>query len=127
MDCPFCNLESKDSDLIVLESERCLFLQEPQKVLIGSGVIVPKEHRETVFDLTSEEWQDTFSLLQDAKDLIDRSYEPDGYNLGWNSGAVAGQEIFHVHLHIIPRYKSESLAGKGIRYWLKQPGNKRGL
>jgi diadenosine tetraphosphate (Ap4A) HIT family hydrolase len=95
--------------------------------LIGSGVIVPKEHKETVFDLTSEEWQDTFSLLQDAKDLINRSYEPDGYNLGWNSGAVAGQEIFHVHLHIIPRYKGEPLAAKGIRYWLKQPGNKRGL
>ncbi len=125
MECPFCNLESKESERIVLESERCFFLQQPQKVLIGSGVIVPKEHRETAFDLTPEEWQDTFSLLQDAKDLIDRRCEPDGYNLGWNSGAVAGQEIFHVHLHLIPRYKDEPLAGKGIRYWLKQPGNKR--
>jgi diadenosine tetraphosphate (Ap4A) HIT family hydrolase len=53
------------------------------------------------------------------------NYKPQGYNIGWNVGSVGGQEIFHAHLHIIPRYEDEPLAGKGIRYWLKQPQNKR--
>ena len=126
MTCPFCHLEHSERQLIVLENEHCQFLQPPHKVLIGSGIIIPKEHRETVFDLTKEEWTATFSLLKQVKELLDAEYEPQGYNVGWNCGSVAGQEVFHAHLHVIPRYADEPLAGKGIRYWLKQPANKRG-
>jgi diadenosine tetraphosphate (Ap4A) HIT family hydrolase len=125
MTCPFCQLAHGDRRQVVLENEHCLFIQEPQKVLIGSGVIVPIAHRETVFDLTEDEWAATFSLLKQVKELLDAEYAPQGYNVGWNSGSVAGQEIFHAHLHVIPRYADEPLAGKGIRYWLKQPANIR--
>lgn len=124
--CPFCHLELSEKSLVVLENEHCQFLQEPQEVLIGSGIIIPKEHRETVFDLTEDEWLATFSLLRQIKELLDAAYEPQGYNVGWNSGSVAGQQIFHAHLHVIPRHADEPLSGKGIRYWLKQPANKRG-
>lgn len=122
--CPFC-LPALNTEQITLESEHCLFLQMPQPILAGSGLIVPKQHRETVFDLADAEWQDTFALLRRVKALLDARYAPDGYNVGWNCGAVGGQEIFHVHLHVIPRYADEPLAGKGIRYWLKQNDNKR--
>jgi diadenosine tetraphosphate (Ap4A) HIT family hydrolase len=125
MICPFCDLESNTRQEIILENDLCLFLQEPQEVLIGSGIIIPKEHKESVFDLTEKEWQATFSLLQLVKEIIDEKYKPNGYNIGWNIGSVAGQEVFHVHLHIIPRYIDEPLAGKGIRYWFKQLSNKR--
>jgi len=123
--CPFCHLEHWKSLKVVLENEHCQFLQKPQEVLTGSGIIIPREHRETVFDLTEEEWASTFSLLKEAKELLDAEYGAQGYNVGWNSGAVAGQEVFHAHLHVIPRHADEPLAGKGIRYWLKQPANKR--
>lgn len=125
MKCPFCDLESNDRQEVVLENEYCLFLQEPQEVLIGSGIIIPKEHREALFDLTEEEWIATFSLLKLVKEMLDIEHEPDGYNIGWNIGSVAGQEVFHLHLHVIPRYVDEPLSGKGIRYWIKQPSNKR--
>ena len=124
MHCPFCP-PGLDHEQIILENELCLFLQGPQPVLIGSGLIIPKNHRETVFDLTTAEWAATFDLLQQAKDLLDRDYEPQGYNVGWNCGQVGGQEIFHAHLHLIPRYQDEPFAGRGIRYWLKQDDNKR--
>lgn len=126
MICPFCHPELDERQRVVLENKCCQFLQEPQEVLIGSGLIVPKTHRETVFDLTEEEWAATFSLLKEAKRRLDAKYEPQGYNVGWNSGRVGGQDIFHAHLHVIPRYADEPLAGKGIRYWLKQPANRRG-
>jgi diadenosine tetraphosphate (Ap4A) HIT family hydrolase len=125
MRCPFCHLEHWESLLVILENEHCQFLQKPEEILIGSGIIIPQEHRETVFDLSEEEWRATFSLLKEAKELLDAEYEPQGYNIGWNSGSVAGQEVFHAHLHVIPRYADEPLSGKGIRYWLKQPANKR--
>ena len=125
MGCPFCppvlNVRQ-----VILENAHCLFLRQPEEVLLGSGIIIPRAHRETVFDLTAQEWQDTLELLHRARMLLDQQYAPDGYNVGWNCGQAGGQEVFHAHLHIIPRHKDEPLAGKGIRYWLKQTENKRG-
>lgn len=97
----------------------------PQPVLQGSGLIVTKAVRETVFDLTPEEWKATFELLQEAKLYLDDKFRPDGYSVGWNVRPVGGQSIPHVHLHVIPRFEGEPLAGKGIRHYLKQPENKR--
>jgi len=123
--CPFCDPKEVDGQRVVLENERGWFIQQPQPVLVGSGIIVPKSHREMVFDLTEAEWGATFDLLKRAKRHLDAAHAPDGYNVGWNNGAVAGQSVFHVHLHVIPRFADEPLAGKGIRYWIKQPENKR--
>ena len=110
----------------VLRNEHCVFLVRPQRrVLPGSGLIVPFEPRTTVFDLTPEEWAATFELLLEAKAWVDEHHAPDGYNVGWNNGQVAGQTIPQVHLHVIPRFSDEPRAGRGIRYYLKQPENMR--
>lgn len=125
MYCPLCFIKNDKDQSIVLSNEYCLFVQKPQPVLLGSGLIVPRTHKETVFDLSPQEWQATFELLQQVKERLDDEYQPQGYNIGWNCGVVGGQEIFHAHLHVIPRFEDEPLAGKGIRYWLKQPSNQR--
>lgn len=129
-DCVFCHIELEPSQNIVFANEHCMFLQLEQSKtagysLEGAGVIVPKVHRETVFDLTQEEWNATHELLQEVKRFLDKKHQPAGYNLGWNCGTVGGQHIFHAHFHILPRYQDESLAGKGIRYMFKGVNNKR--
>ncbi|WP_226658878.1 HIT family protein [Pseudalkalibacillus hwajinpoensis] len=126
-DCPFCNPERDEKQKILFENECCYFLQHDnqQDVLEGCGVIVPKKHHANAFELSKEEWNDTYELLQHAKTYLDQAFSPDGYTLGWNVGEVSNQFIFHSHLHVIPRYNDEPLAGKGLRYWLKQPENKR--
>ena len=93
--------------------------------MIGSYVIIPKSEVSSPFDLTDKEWNDSRELLLKVKKYIDKTYKPDGYNIGWNVGAVAGQSVAHAHMHIIPRYADEPLAGKGIRSWFKQPENIR--
>jgi diadenosine tetraphosphate (Ap4A) HIT family hydrolase len=125
IDCPFCPPCVFEGQTLVLENEQCLFIQQPQKILIGSGLIIPRQHRETIFDLTRKEWAATYDLLHQVKAFLDARYRPDGYNVGWNVGSVGGQEVFHAHLHVIPRFADEPLAGKGIRYWLKQLENQR--
>ncbi len=109
----------------VVENDLCVFVMTPQPILQGSGLIVTKEIRETVFDLTPDEWTATFELLQEARLHLDKAFRPDGYNVGWNVRPVGGQSIPHVHLHVIPRFSDEPLAGRGIRHHLKQPENKR--
>lgn len=124
-ECPFCNLDLVEQQQVIIQNEHCLFLQTPQEVLIGSGLIVPFKHRETVFDLTEEEWSATYSLLQEVKSILDEKHQADGYNIGWNCNDVGGQHIMHSHLHVIPRFSDEPYAGKGIRHWLKSVDNKR--
>lgn len=68
---------------------------------------------------------DTQKLLKDLKKYIDETYHPDGYNIGWNVGDVAGQHVAHAHLHVIPRFADEPLAGKGLRHFFKQDSNIR--
>lgn len=123
--CPLCNVKSLEGQKVVFENEYCLFLQMPQEVLIGSGLIVPKAHRETLFELTKQEWDATYEILHDVKQLLDEQLNPEGYNVGWNCGEVGGQHIFHAHLHVIPRFADEPYAGRGIRSWLKSAENKR--
>lgn len=128
VDCPFCALdEFRDSDLFI-ETNHCLFASngfEAPDVLPGSGIVIPKTHRETPFELTPDEWSDTRVLLTGAKAVIDERFRPDGYNLIWNVGTDGGQEVAHVHLHLIPRFHDEPLAGKGARAHLKDPTNRR--
>ncbi len=125
MSCPFCHPDAHDAQHVLLENAHCRLLRKAQDVLEGAAVIVPKAHRATVFDLTEEEWAATFELLHKAKTHLDDVFAPEGYNVGWNCGEVAGQKIPHAHLHVIPRFPDEPLAGKGLRFHLKQPINKR--
>jgi diadenosine tetraphosphate (Ap4A) HIT family hydrolase len=123
MECPFCSPRVDEKS--VLQNEHCLFLQREEPILIGSGLIIPKRHCRTAFDLNLDEWRATYLMIQEVKKFLDEIHQPAGYNLGWNCEVSAGQEIFHAHLHVIPRYADEPFAGRGIRYWLKQENNRR--
>lgn len=107
---------------LVLENELCLYSQNPQfsDGLLGSGIIVTKAPRATLFDLTPEEWAATYSLLHEVKAHLDRVYRPDGYTVGWNVHPAGGQHIPQVHLHVIPRFETDVYAGCGIRYFYRQ-------
>jgi diadenosine tetraphosphate (Ap4A) HIT family hydrolase len=125
--CPYCNVTTDVEQEIVLENETCYFIQKEseQQVLQGSGLIIPKLHKQDVFELSEQEWKDSRDLLLGAKKILDQKFTPDGYSVGWNTGRAGGQSIFHAHLHVIPRFNDEPLAGKGIRYWIKQKENMR--
>ncbi len=127
VDCPLCDPRREEGQHVVFETALCRFLQQDrdQDVLVGSGIIVPRSHRVTAFELTPVEWRDTQQLLVQAKEYIDERWHPDGYTLGWNVGVVSNQTIAHAHLHVVPRYADEPCAGKGLRYWLKSADNRR--
>ena len=68
---------------------------------------MPRRHVASFFDLTEEERADLFRVADEVRRIVDQRYHPDGYNLGVNVGKAAGQSIFHVHLHLIPRYAGD--------------------
>ncbi len=128
-ECNFCDLEGFRRSEVCLENAYAICasngFQSPQDVLPGSGIIAPLEHRCSPFELSPEEWRATYDLLVAAKQVVAERWRPDGYTVGWNVGAAAGQEIFHAHLHVIPRFDDEPQAGRGIRWTIKQTSNRR--
>ena len=59
-----------------------------------------------------------FELMEQAKRMLDPELHPDGYNVGLNDGAAAGQTIPHLHLHLMPRYKGDSNDARGGLRWI---------
>ena len=124
LDCPFCLENTLLFGDILVQNEHAYLVTLPDPVLQDSLMIIPLRHAETPFDLNDDEWLALKSLLDEAKKILD-ARGAQGYSVGWNVGAVAGQHVPHAHLHVFARFADEPLAGKGIRYAFKQPANKR--
>ena len=99
MNCIFC--EMKD---YILENELAYAIYDKYPVGKGHMLFIPKRHVKNFFDITKEEREAIFELIDEGKKLLDKKYSPDSYNVGINCGEHAGQTIMHVHVHLIPRY-----------------------
>lgn len=119
MTCPFCEITGSE---IVAEIGPCLAIWTNESPA-GSVMVIPKAHREAPWDLTTEEWSATQELLEVLVGRLRSSHQPDGWNVGWNVGRVGGQSVDHAHCHLLPRYRGERYAGRGLRWWFKQPEN----
>lgn len=73
----------------------------------GHSLIIPFRHCADFFNLTPEEMAACMELLVAEQRALQDDLKPDGYNVGVNVGTAAGQSIFHVHIHLIPRYQGD--------------------
>ena len=99
--CLFCGIQQKE---IITENELAIAMTDRYPVSKYHALVLPKRHVEDYFDLTKDELIACNILLRYIRDDIlkdDPSVE--GFNIGVNSGAVAGQSVFHCHFHLIPR------------------------
>ena len=73
----------------------------------GHCLIIPKRVYPNYFDSTPEELKGLNELIFKTKEYLYNKYKPTGYNIGINCGEDGGQTIFHLHIHLIPRYKGD--------------------
>jgi diadenosine tetraphosphate (Ap4A) HIT family hydrolase len=73
----------------------------------GHALVIPKRKSETYFDLTEKEEKAIWMMVKRVKELLDKKYQPDGYNVGFNVNSAGGQTVFHTHVHVIPRYDGD--------------------
>ena len=79
----------------------------------GHTLVVPRRVVADWWAATAEEQAALFELVELVKAQLDREFAPDGYNVGFNAGAAAGQTVFHLHVHVIPRYKGDVADPRG--------------
>jgi len=101
--CVFC--DSKESH--IEENEICYLKYDKYPVSKGHMLVIPVRHVENFFDLRKNEINSIFSMIKRGQELIQKSYKPDGYNIGININKAAGQTVDHAHIHLIPRYTGD--------------------
>lgn len=109
--CPFCRLSRRVE--VICETATCVAFYDGYPVSPGHALIIPKRHVASYFDLTAHEREAMDVMLQYVKRKVEERYHPDGYNIGINVNEAAGQSVFHVHIHLIPRYKGDVKNPKG--------------
>ena len=107
-ECPFCH-----PDGAMLEGELAYALYDRFPVTPGHVLLVTRRHVADWFATSSEERRALCELAEQARELLIRQWQPDGFNLGVNIGAAAGQTIAHVHVHLIPRYHGDVANPRG--------------
>jgi diadenosine tetraphosphate (Ap4A) HIT family hydrolase len=106
---------------VVCENSLAYAALERSSLSPGHVIVVPRRHVADFFEMSAEEQGAVLALLNEARRIVHEKHSPDGYNIGANVGAAAGQSRMHVHFHLIPRYRGDVADPRGgIRCVLKQ-------
>lgn len=89
---------------MVEENGLAYLIRDGFPVTDGHSLVIPKRHVVDYFGLTADELLDCDRLVRSARErLIEEDPSIEGFNIGINAGAAAGQTVFHCHIHLIPR------------------------
>ncbi|AST90492.1 HIT family protein [Sutcliffiella cohnii] len=104
-DCIFCKIINGDIPAAkVYEDEHVLAFLDISQVTKGHTLVIPKVHKENIYELTPELAGKVLEVVPKIANSIKAQFDPVGLNLLNNNGEAAGQSVFHYHMHIIPRY-----------------------
>ncbi|MDP4083934.1 MAG: HIT family protein [Bacillota bacterium] len=104
-DCIFCKIINGEIPAAkVFENEHVLAFLDISQVTKGHTLVIPKVHKENLFELTPEIASHLFEAVPSIANALKITFNPVGLNAVNNNGVQAGQSVFHFHLHLIPRY-----------------------
>jgi ATP adenylyltransferase len=110
--CIFCAKPAEEDDrenLIVHRGERCFVILNLYPYTNGHLMIAPFEHVAGLEDLPTETTAEMMALARRAIEVLKTSYEPHGFNVGFNQGRVAGAGVeHHIHMHVVPRWGGDT-------------------
>lgn len=122
MDCIFCKIINREIPAsIIYESDEVLAFLDIHPTTKGHALVIPKQHSADFATSKPEVAGALAQATQQVATAVMTATGSQGFNININNGVVAGQVIFHVHWHIIPRYE-----GDGLRLWAEGYGYEAG-
>ena len=122
--CIFCKLANGDIPTMTLYEDdlfRVIFDGNPGT--LGHALILPKNHFKNIYDIDDETVSKAFVLAKKMASVLTEVFECDGFNIIQNNNICGGQTVFHLHIHLIPRYEGEEV----ILKWNPGPQDKEKL
>ena len=123
-DCLFCDIQTKDRKRVIAENNLAYAISDGFPVTEGHTLLIPKRHINDYFGLVQAEVNAINALMTEHKGMLLKSDSTiEGFNIGMNCGEVAGQTIFHCHVHLIPRRKGDVENPRGgVRHIIASKG-----
>ena len=110
-DCIFCKIvKGEIPSTKLFENEKVLSFLDIMPVAKGHALVIPKAHHRTLLDMSHEDLKEVALALQKVGAAVMKATKADGFNILQSNEKSAGQEIFHVHFHIIPRFEGDDLS-----------------
>ncbi len=113
--CPFCSLPQAR---IIDGDELAVVVRDGYPVTPGHTLVIPRRHVGSIFDLTPEELQAVWRLLERSRIALAREFAAEAFNIGVNDGPAAGQTVPHMHMHLIPRRSGDVADPRGGVRWV---------
>lgn len=118
--CIFCKIANKQIPAeVVYEDEVTTAVLDVHPIAPGHTMVLPKVHAENILDLPEGGEALVFASVRHVTKMLQEALHPDGFTIGINHGKWAGQAIDHLHVHIIPRWKTDG--GKSIHSVVTNP------
>jgi len=123
--CLFCNLQTRGAQRVIAENTLAYAIRDGFPVTDGHTLLIPKRHTPDYFSLTPDEVLAVNQLMAEQRTLLLTTDSTiGGFNIGMNCGEIAGQSIWHCHVHLIPRRTGDVEIPKGgIRNVIPNKGN----
>ena len=104
--CIFCKLASGEIPTnSIYEDDMFRVILDAAPASKGHALIIPKEHYANIYEIDTEAAGEAMKLAKKMAAHMTEKLKCDGFNLLQNNGEIAGQTVFHFHLHLVPRYK----------------------
>lgn len=112
--CLFCKIISGEiPSKKVYEDDTVFAFLDIYPASEGHTLVAPKKHYSNFTDMSAEDVASLFEAARKITAAVEKAFSAQGSNIGINNGEVAGQEVPHVHVHVIPRKKGDG--GRGIK------------
>jgi histidine triad (HIT) family protein len=109
-DCLFCGIVAGDVPAQIVDSdEHTVAFMDINPATRGHALVVPRRHSADLMDVPEEDLAGTMAAARRLARRMDKTLEPDGFNILNSCRPAAWQTIFHYHLHVIPRYEDDPL------------------
>jgi histidine triad (HIT) family protein len=107
-DCVFCGIVAGEMPArTVHETDRTLAFLDVNPLARGHTLVVPRTHRARLADLDPADADALFGAATDLVPVVEAAVDADGVTVGVNDGTAAGQEVPHVHVHLVPRFDGD--------------------
>jgi len=108
MNCLFCKISNKDiPSVTIYEDELVIAFLDISQTTKGHTLLIPKKHFENIYDIDEATISYLYQQVPRLAKAITNAFHAEGINIVNNNGVVAGQTVFHYHIHLIPRYKDD--------------------
>ena len=108
--CIFCKIAQKQAPAsIIYEDDSVMAFLDLRPLYEGHSLVIPKPHYVDIFDIPKEQLNHVYNVTKQVSAAINKVTNADGISIIQQNGKAAGQDIFHFHVHVVPRFKGQKL------------------